>query len=213
MPEKRTRLIRAQQAKYLERAQELQAAGVDCEIPIAWEENGRSLDIFVAPHEGNILCELSNGITACAIGVDILALTGNLILKEFSIVSEWGSEFIALCPNAKGLFRVGSAFEFAELETLNHRIENGLRFSRRGDAAAGWLLASSNQPIPDEYRPCMITELRLTFTDQFGHCHSAQAQATLQRSGRLKDADFRVPKSESLWAAENGLDRRKDAER
>jgi len=196
MPVKRTRLVRAQQDVYLARAQELQAAGLNCEIPDEWQENSRSLDIFVAPREGNILCEISTGVTAYAIWMQLVALRSNLILQNFRMASEWDSESIALCSARGELYRVGAAFEFTEDETLNHRIERGLHFRRRGEVAEGWLLASGHRPIPEKYPDWITTELRITFTDQFGHDHSARAKATLDRSAPLRDSDFRVRKSQ-----------------
>src|ERR1700674_68753 len=199
MPVKRTRLVPAQQARYLARAQELQAALLDCEIPGQWQENSRSLDIVVAPPPGNILIELPTGVTACAIWVQLVALSSNLSLENFRIVSEWDSEFIVLCGNQTGLYGVGAAFEFTADEALNHRIENRLHFRRRGDVAEGWLLASDHKPIPDKYRTWMTMELRLTFTDQFGHDDSAQAKATLQRSACFGNSLFRARKSPGLF--------------
>jgi hypothetical protein len=202
MPVKRTRLVRAQQARYLARAHELQAARVDCEIPDEWQENSLSVDIFVAPPQGNVLIELRTGVTACAIWMQIVALSSNLILEDFRIVSEWGSELITVCDDQSGLYRVGTAVEFTAHQALNHRIENGLHLRRRGDVAEGWLLASDQKPIPDKYRNWMTTELRLTFTDQFGHDHSAQAKATLERSARFGNSRCRARKSARLFEAE-----------
>src|ERR1700674_5752764 len=108
MPVKRTRLTRQQQATYLARAQELQAASLDCGIPDEWQENSRSLDILVAPREGNLLSELSSGVTACAIYVELVSLRSNLILENSRIASEWDSELIVLCGDQKGLYRVGA---------------------------------------------------------------------------------------------------------
>jgi hypothetical protein len=199
MPVKRTRLVRAQQATYLSRAKELQAAGLDCEIPDEWQENSSSLDIIVAPPEYNMLCELPTGVTAYAILMRLVALRSNLILENFGIASEWDSESITLCGNARGLYRVGAAFEFTEDEALNYLIEDGLHFRRRGDVAEGWLLASGHRPIPEKYRDRVTTELRITFTDQFGHDHSGQAKATLERSACLRNSDFRVRKSQRVF--------------
>jgi hypothetical protein len=195
MPVKRTQLLRAQKAMYLERARELQAAGLDCEVPDEWQENSRSLDIFVGLPQDNILYELSTGVTACAIWVELVALISNLILEEnFRIASVWDSEFIACC-NTRGLYGVGGAFELTEDEALNHRFENGLHFHHRGDVAKGWLCASGLRPIPKKYRDRMTTELRLTFTDQFGHDHSELAKATLMRSACLMGSDSRVQRA------------------
>jgi hypothetical protein len=199
MPVKRTRLTRQQQATYLACAQELQAAKIDCGIPEEWQENSSSLDIFVAPGEGNILCELSTGVTACAIYVELVSLRSNVVLENFAIASEWDSELIVLCGNQTGLYGFREAFEFTEEEVLNHRIENGLRFHHRGGVAEGWIVTTGRKPIPDKYRSWMTTKLSLTFTDQFGHDDSAQAEAILERSARLNDTAPHVRKSQGLF--------------
>ena len=199
MPVKRPQLTRQEQTRYLECAKELQAAGLEIKIPDDWQENSRTLDIFVAPLEGNLLCELSTGVTACAIHVELISLRSNLILKDPRIASDWDSELILLCGDRKGLYRAGAAFQFSAADVLNHRIQNGLRFHRRGDVAEGWIVATSSKPIPDNYRGRMITKLSLTFTDQFGYDHSAQGQAILERSARLKEFGPRVRHSQGLF--------------
>ena len=204
MPIKKARLSREEQARHLVRVEELRAAGLDCELPNELQENNfHDLDIFVAPFEGNILCEVSLGVTAYAIWVELIALRSNLRLENCRIVSLWESESIVLCQSQRGLYRVGSGCLFTEAEALNQRIENGLRFHHRGDVAEGWLVASGHKPIPDKYRDCMITTLSLTFTDQFGHDHSAHAEAMLQRSAGLRNSDSRMRKSPGLFETGN----------
>jgi hypothetical protein len=199
MPIKKARLSREEQAGHLVRVQELQSAGLDCEFPNDWRENFHDLDIFVAAPAGNILCELPSGVTAYAIWAHLTALHSNLRLENCRIVSEWDPESIALCQNQKGLYLVGQAVALTEEEALNHRIEKGLHFHDRGDVAEGWLVASGHKPIPDKYRDRMITTLSLTFTDQFGHDHSAHAEAMLQRSAGLRNSDSRVRRSPRLF--------------
>jgi hypothetical protein len=204
MPIKKARLSRKEQARHLVRVQELQAMGLDCEIPNELQDkNFHDLDIFVAPFEGNILCELSLGVTAYAIWVKLIALRSNVRLENCRIVSLWESESIVLCQSQRGLYRVGSACLFTEAEVLNQRIENGLRFHHRGDVAEGWLVASGHTPIPDKFRDWMITKLSVTFTDQFGHDYTALAEAALQRSAGLKASVSRVRKSPGLFEIEH----------
>jgi hypothetical protein len=198
MPVKRTQLSRQQRAIYLARAQDLRAAGLECQIPDELQEHSRSIDIFAASPEGNMLCELPSGVTAYAIWVHLVALVGNLILDSVRIVSEWDSESIVLWRNQRGLYCVGSAFEFTEKDVLNHRIEDGLPF-RRGDIAEGWLVASGLRPIPEGFQNRMLTKLSITFTDQFAHEHTVQAHAVLERSARFRNSASRVGKSSGLF--------------
>lgn len=203
MPVKKTHLSRAEQARYLARAQELQAAQVDCEVPDVWQENSHDLDIFVAPPALNILCELPSGVTAYAPWVHLIALRSDLRLENCRIVSDWDSESIVLCQDQEGLYRVGQAVSFTEAEVLNQRIEAGLCFHHRGDVAEGWLVASGHTPIPDKFRDSKITKLSVTFTDQFGHDYTALAEAALQRSAGLKNSVSRVRKSPGLFEIEH----------
>src|SRR5271167_81700 len=101
MPVKKTQLSLQEQARYLVRVQDLQAAGLDCEIPNELQENFHDLDIRVAPHGGNLLCELSTGVTWYAIQVHLVSLRSNLTLESLNVASEWDSELIAACANAK----------------------------------------------------------------------------------------------------------------
>ena len=124
-------------------------------------------------------------------------------LDDCRIMSPWDFESIVLCQSEKGLYRVGSAFEFTEGDVLNHRIESGLRFHRRGDVFEGWVVASGLKLVPDQYRDGMITRLSLTFTDQFGCEHSAHAEAPLQRSACLENFVSRVRKAPGLFETGN----------
>lgn len=201
MPIKRVQLNRQQEAKYRALVRDLQTAQLICAVPGEREDEEKlhELDIFVAPPEGNILCELSSGVTAYAIWVQLVALGSNLRLENCEIVSDWDSESIVLWHSERGLYRVESAINLTDAEVLNHRIENGLRFHHRGDGAEGWLVASGLKPIPEKYGDRMITKLGLTFTDQFGHDYPAQAEAILQRSAHLRNSDSRVRKSPGLF--------------
>jgi hypothetical protein len=186
MPFKKTRLVLAERAKYLECALELQSGGLDVEIPEEWLEHSRELEIIVAPPSENILCELPSGITACAVQVNLIALRGNLILKDFVVASEWDADLMPLSSDGRGLYGVGSAFEFAEGEVLNRRLEAGLHFRRRGDTAEGWVVAAGYTPLPERYLDRIMTELTLTFTDQFGKVYPERANVILERSSRRK---------------------------
>jgi hypothetical protein len=203
MPVKRNQLSPAQQARYLVRIQELQAAKVNCAVPDDWLAKSHDLDIIIGPAQDSFLCELSTGVTGCAIPVRTVSLCSNLILPNFRIASEWDPELVAVFANAKNLYRVGVAFEFAENETLNHRFEKGLRFRRRGDVAEGYLIACSHIPIPDKYENRMIMKLSVTFTDQFGHNHSAHAYVPLERSKCVRISNSRVGKSSGLFEIGN----------
>jgi hypothetical protein len=133
------------------------------------------------PYEQNILCQSPSGITACAILVHLVGLKSNLILENFSIATAWDSYLTALPCNPEGGVRTKYGLDFTNEETLNGKIADGLRLNRR-DVFEGWVAATGLASIPAEYKNWMITRLKLTFTDQFGHEYCAEADAILQRS-------------------------------
>jgi hypothetical protein len=203
MPTRKTRLLRNEQARYLARAKELKMAGVACSIPDAWEDDSRSLDIAVAPSELNILCQSPSGITACAILVHLVGLRSNLILENFSIATAWDSHLTALPLNSEEGIRTKYGLDFTNEETLNGKIANGLRLNR-GDVFEGWVAATGLAAIPAEYKNWMITRLKLTFTDQFGDEHGAEADAILQRSNS-KTSQLRARPSRDLFELKGNL--------
>jgi len=192
MPTKRSRLNRDEQRRYWALARRLQSEGVDCGTPNAWQGKSHILDIFVAPAGANLLCQLPTGTTGCAIWVSIISRVGSLILKDFVIASEWDPEWIVVSGNEKKLYGVGAAFEFTEEETLNGRLRKGIRFSRRGAVAEGWLVARSETPIPKKYEDRKITRLKATITDQIGYEYTAFADSVLYRSAGLKNSKSEV---------------------
>lgn len=199
MPIRKARLSRAEEARYLAAAQELQAAELGCEIPGAWLENSRALDIMVNPPHENFLRELRNGQVGYAVFVRLIARRGGSILEDFVIASEWDSDLIPLRAKEKELYRFTPSFDFVWDEVLNHRIEDGLRFNRRGDMAKGWLLATGYQPIPDKYRNWMSAQVDVIFTDQFGDNHVVPAEAFVERSAHQKHLGVRPGKSARLF--------------
>jgi hypothetical protein len=186
MPIRRYSLCGARLATYRAATQELLRAGLIANIPEELETS-RALDIIIAPRYENILWQLPNGSTCCAILARLLGRRGDFILNDFAISSEWDPDFIPLCAKEKSSYRLPCAFDFSWDEVLNHRFEDGLRFHRRGDVAEGLLLAVGYKPIPDKYRNRMLVTLNVTLTDQFGDPHCARAEALLERSVRRVD--------------------------
>jgi hypothetical protein len=199
MPIRKARLSRAEEARYLAAAQQLQAAELGCEIPGAWLENSRALDIMVNPPHENFLRELRYGQVGYAVFVRLIARRGGLILEDFLIASGWDSDLIPLRAKEKDLYCFTPSFDFVWDEVLNHRIENRLRFHHRGDMAEGWLLAIGHKPIPDKYRNWMSAPFDVTFADQFGDNHLVSGEACVERSARQKDIGVRPGKSARLF--------------
>ena len=199
MPARKARLSRMEGARYRAALQELQGAGLEVTIPEELLENSDALDIVLAPRHENFLWELPNGCTCCAIFARLLGRRGGLILEDFVIASEWGSDLIPLSAKEKSPYRVPDGFSFSWDEVLNHRFENGLRFRRRGYLAQGWLLAVSYKPIFGKYPDRMPVTLSVIFTDQFGDPHCARAEAILERSAPRVDFTKRPKEFSGLF--------------
>ena len=65
------------------------------------------------------------------------------------------------------LCRLG-ALVYPAASVLNHPIENGLRFHRRGDMFSGMILANGLRRIPEKYLDGAIVPFQLIFEDEFG---------------------------------------------
>ncbi len=195
MPIRRSRPSRADLAA----AQELQRAGLIPRIPAEWLETSSALNIQIAPPYANVVCQLPNGSTFYAILARLLSRRGGSILEDFDIASARDSDLRPLYTEENEPYRFGRAFDFPWDEVLNHRIEKGLRFHRRGDLAEGWLLAVGHRPIPGKYPDRMAVALDTAFTDQFGDHQYARAEAFVERSARREELSSQPRKSPGLF--------------
>jgi hypothetical protein len=184
MPVRKARLSRAEGARYLTDLKQLQAAELEVTILEESRENSDAIDIDLAPPNLNFLRELRCGRTRCAILARLLGRVGGLTLEDFEIASEWDPEWIIPSCEEEQLCRW---FDLRRDKILNYRIEDGLRFHHPGDVAKGYLLAVSQRPIADKCPDGMVATLDITFTDQYGHSHCVQTEASLQRSAHRVD--------------------------
>ena len=166
-------------ATYRDAVRELLRAGLIPSIPKELEPSP-IMDIMTAPAHENILWQLPNGRTCCAIYTRLVSLRGGVILKDFAISSDWVADFTPLSAEGRKSYRLRHGFDFSFGEVLNHRIEGGLRFHRRGDLAEGWLLAEGGT-IPSQYPNRITAPLNVTLIDQFGDSHCARAEALVER--------------------------------
>ena len=183
MPIYKSRLTRTEQEDYLVLAQQLLAQGVELEIPDEWEMWSRKLDISIHPVHSSIY-EVRRGITIYAVYVRLVSRDSNLTIEEFEIAPPWDHGVIA-CYAARDRYRFATSLDFEYEEVLNHRIEDLLRFHRRGDRAEGWILGSGMRPVPPDYGPGKPAPFRLDFVDQVGRVYSVSAAAAVERSARI----------------------------
>lgn len=188
MPIRKPRLTRAEEAEYRVYLKQLQAEGIDVEIPEERQEARRDLQIDVgAPWENTVSEVRGGGIGYYAIYVRLIALRSGLILPETEISNAWDPQI-----QIESLTGENPPYDFGGLcfprdQVLNERILNGLRFHARGDMVEGWILASGSAPIPEcpEGAPAPFL---LQFFDQFGHEFGEEGYVSVLRSTRREGA-------------------------
>lgn len=199
MPIHKTRLSRAEEAAHLNRLQQLQAEGLDVEIPEQWQLDSRGLEIVLAGLGEGTVFESPTGGVCYAVLARLLALRSGLIVEGWGLATAYDDQIVPESFDGRDLiFRLGGQ-EYRPCEVLNSRIEKGLVLSR-GQIAEGWLLATGIAPIPAQYSDFAAVPFQLRVWDQFGREYSAKD--TLSALRRTKRGDTAVPKGTGLY----GLD-------
>jgi hypothetical protein len=190
MPIHKPRLSRAEEAKYLTRLRQMQAEGLDVEIPEDWQDNSRTLDIVVAGPEQSTVFESASGGVCYAVLARVVAERPGLILTEWSMSTVYDQQIVAESFDDRGPECKLGGQVYRTDEVLNHRIEKGLRLSR-GTLFEGWLLATGITPIPAEYRNFAIVPFGLSFWDRFGNEYAATGQFSVVRKAQRDNTGLR----------------------
>src|ERR1700674_2193463 len=93
MPIHKPRNSREQEAVYLGRLLQLQAEGIDVEIPDEWSQRDRALDIIVAPSAVSMVFEFRNGGIGYAPFVRLTARAG-LTITDSEITTKWDDQIV-----------------------------------------------------------------------------------------------------------------------
>ena len=200
MPTYKPRLTHREQARYLEVAQGLAAAGVRIDIPPAWIEEAICLRLVVAPSPESMIYELSPSKVLYALRVRLSAET-TVAVHDFEIGTPWDPDIFSCYPDGHQLYRFAPGLDFDFKEVLNHRIDDVLRF-RSGDIREGWLLAMGNKPVPKAYGPGMPATVQVGLSAPC--CRTlADVDLFVERSAKAKQNPTRIraslfePQSES----------------
>jgi hypothetical protein len=125
---------REQGAVYLDCLRQLQAEGIDVEIPEEWCQRDRALEIIVAPPAASSVCESRTGGIIYIVLVRLVPRSG-LLLTDSDINTRWDNQIVLESFHDQSpVCRFGSA-EFCRREVLNHRIENVSSGFRRNTAS------------------------------------------------------------------------------
>jgi hypothetical protein len=153
MPTYKPKLTHREQARYLEVAQDLAAAGERIDIPPEWIEEACCLRLTIAPSPGSMIYQLSPSTVLYVFRLRLFA-ERTVAVQDFEVAATWDPDIFPCYSNDRQLYRFAPGLDFDSTEVLNHRIDEVLRF-RRGDVREGWLLAMGNRPVPEGYGPGM----------------------------------------------------------
>lgn len=189
MPIRKLHLNQAEKARHLISLRALYAAKVDIENPEELLENSRFLDITVAGGPASSVFDSSRG-TFYAVETGMMA-ERPCTLVTCRLGTEWDDHIVLRSfDDYRPLCRLG-IFDYRREEVLNHRIENGLRFDRRGDWFEGMILANGLRPIPEKYLDGAIVPFQLTFEDVCGEEISETAELCVVRTEKQRPAENR----------------------
>jgi hypothetical protein len=206
MPTRKHHLNRSELARYFITLRQLQAAGVEFEIPEELLENARALDITVAGGPASSVFESSSG-TLFAISVRLVA-ERPVTLLDCRVSTEWDDHIVLRSfDEERHVCKLGP-LSYSRGEVLNQRIENGLRFDHRGDWFEGMILANGLRPIPEKYLDIAVAPFRLIFEDVFGEEISETAKLFVAPREKHRPAEQR---GTGLYGASRSSESRRSA--
>jgi hypothetical protein len=185
MPTRKLRLSRAEQAESYVRLRQLQAEGIDVDVPDGWRERC-PLKITQGRQPG-MVCDLGGGNTGYAIWVRVVS-QGRVIVPDYEISAEWdeGSIDLPYLRETDGRYKFG-CLDYAVTEVLNDQLERGLRFNFRGDMVEGVIIAYGCLAIPETYHGAV--SVRVTLMDALER--TVQAELELLVGERVSKRDQR----------------------
>ena len=193
MPIRRHRLSRREEAEYRMCLQEMQAEGIDVDIPDQAREHVPALDIFVIGGLASLIFNLPGGLAGYAICLRLVANKSGLILPdECRITTKFNDQIELETIDHRFMFCELGQCKYPTAEVLNDRFP--LKFHHRGRMIEGVILATGLEPIPKEYVQGMTAPFKLAFEDQFGNEISAEAKLSVDRSTKPRPRLVR-PKS------------------
>jgi hypothetical protein len=175
---RKLRCNREQRARSYARLRQLQAEGIDVDLPDSCQE---ICPVLITPvHQPGIVCDLDGSNTGYAIQLRIAAQT-RVILTAYEISSEWDEESIELpfLREQGGRYKFGP-LDYGVSEVLNDRLEKGLRFNFRGDMVEGVILAYGCETLPDKYPSFAPAPVCVTLIDSLGRSVQKELQLLVE---------------------------------
>jgi hypothetical protein len=168
MSTQKPRLSRAEEATYWDYLRQLQAEGIDVEIPEESQENSGALRIVLGGPTESVVFESATGGVCYAVLGRLVAERSGLILAEWGLSTHFDQEIVPGSFDDRDRFWSLGGQLYRPCEVLNSRIEKGLVLTR-GQIVEGWLLATGVAPIPAEHSNLAVVPFWLSFWDQFAN--------------------------------------------
>jgi hypothetical protein len=166
MPIIKRSLTLAETVANLARARKMKACGVDLQIPEAWEERARSLDIMVDGDFPATVFDLDSGTAAYAIWVRLVARR-RVMLMDCRLATDCDDD-IRLAGNfddREPIWWLGQQ-DFPRSQVLNPRIMSHLKFCGYDQTMEGVILATGSKGIPESWHHGATTPITISFLDQ-----------------------------------------------
>jgi hypothetical protein len=197
MPANKPKLSSADEREYCNCLRQLQAEGINVEIPEEWQDYSRPLDITLAgPAESKVFESATGGVCYAVLARFVVERSG-LILTEWSGSTDYDDQIVPESfHDDRGPVRNLGGQEYGQHEVLNTRIEKNLTLYR-DRVVEGWLLATGIAAIPVKYSKFAVVPFRLTLFDQFGHEYVADTRLSVSRKAQRENT--RVPRGPGLY--------------
>jgi hypothetical protein len=165
MPIRKPRLSRTEEEEYRRCLQQMQAEGIDVEIPERWLQQACPLDIFIAGGPVTSIFDLPGGGAAFAIWVR-LAARRPVTVFDCAMTTARDDQIVlqAFFDERTPLWRLGHR-DFPRREVLNMRIMDALTLNY-GRMIEGWILAVGLKPMPEAFHHGMTVPFTMALLDQ-----------------------------------------------
>ena len=159
--------------KYLNVLRELEADGVDVEIPEELIESVRPLDISVALPPVSNAIQLPSGRLLYIVGVRLRSRQ-RCRIEYCDLSVPWGDDILLEHIDRGQATWSCESRVINTIDLLNDRLERGLLFPGAGDCVEGFLLASGLSAVPAKYAMDGVFPITVPFSDTYSETSSGE---------------------------------------
>jgi len=193
MPIRIPKLSRTEEEEYRKCLQQMQAEGIDVEVPERWLQQAGPLDIFIAGGPATFIFDLPGGGAAFAIWVRLVA-RGPVTVFDCAMTTAWDDQIVlqAFFDERTPLWRLGQV-DYPRSQVLNMRIMESLHFDY-DCTVEGVILFVGLHPMPEASYHGMTVPFTLVFLDQNENEIRIEAELFVDRTWKRKPTNV-SPKS------------------